>query len=327
MEFHDAANFLFDLRRFRPKPGTESTAELLRYLDNPQEGPRYVQVAGSNGKGSTAKMTESVLRESGLSVGLYTSPHLDDVRERVQVDGRPMTKGALAEFVETIKPRVVDRAAEGEAPTFFEVMTAMALWEFGRREVDVAVLEVGIGGRYDATSVVDPVASAVTSVTLEHTGILGDTIAEIARDKAHVAPAGGPLVTAAEGEALDAVTEQAGEVLTVGPEGEVSTEYGGRTNHVESAITLSGPDWAVETRLPLLGSYQAKNAGIAAALARQVADVSEADVETGLRNAHWPGRFEVMGEGPLVVLDGAHNPGACEALAETLAEFEYDDLH
>ncbi|WP_122090767.1 dihydropteroate synthase [Halalkalicoccus subterraneus] len=326
MEFHDAANFLFDLRRFRPKPGTESTADLLAALDDPHEGPRYVQIAGSNGKGSTAKMTESVLREAGLTVGLYTSPHFDDLRERVQVDGRPMTKGTLAEFVEAIKPHVVERAAEGQAPTFFEVMTGMALREFGRRDVDVAVLEVGIGGRYDATSVIDPVASAVTSVTLEHTEILGDTIGEIARDKAHVAPRNAPLVTAAEGEALSAIEAQAGEVLTVGSDGDVRTEYGGRTNHVESAISLSGPDWTVDARVPLLGSYQARNAGIAAALSRQVGAVSEGDIETGLRNAHWPGRFEVMGEEPLTVLDGAHNPGACEALSETLAEFEYDDL-
>ncbi|MFC6904924.1 dihydropteroate synthase [Halalkalicoccus tibetensis] len=326
MEFHDAANFLFDLRRFRPKPGTESTADLLAALDDPHEGPRYVQVAGSNGKGSTARMTESVLREAGLTVGLYTSPHFDDVRERITVDGRPITKAALTEFVERVKPRIVERAAEGQAPTFFEVMTTMALWEFGRREVDVAILEVGIGGRYDATSVVDPVASAVTSVTLEHTGILGDTIEEIARDKAHVAPREGALVTAAEGEALAAVREQASDVLTVGSEGDVRAEYGGRTNHVESAVSISGPDWGVEARLPLLGEYQARNAGVAAALARQVADVSEAEQATGLRNAHWPGRFEVMDTDPLTVLDGAHNPGACEALAETLAEFEYDDL-
>ncbi len=327
MEFHDAANFLLDLRRFRPKPGTESTADLLRHLDDPQEGVEYVQVAGSNGKGSTARMTESVLREAGLTVGLYTSPHFDDVRERVRVDGRPVTKGAISEFVERVKPRIVERAAEGEAPTFFEVMTAMALWEFGRHDVDVAVLEVGIGGRYDATSVVDPAASAVTSVTLEHTGILGETIAEIARDKAHVAPAEGRLVTAAEGEALAAIERQAGEVLTVGPEGDVRTEYGGRTNHVESAVSLAGPDWAVEARLPLLGEHQARNAGIAAALARGVAAVSERELKRGLRNAHWPGRFEVMGEEPLTVLDGAHNPGACEGLAETLSEFEYDELH
>ncbi len=327
MEFHDAANFLFDLRRFRPKPGTESTADLLGSLNDPHEGPRYVQIAGSNGKGSTARMTESVLRESGLSVGLYTSPHFDDVRERVRVGGRPITKGALSEFVSRIKPRVVERAAEGNAPTFFEVMTAMALWEFGRQAVDVAVLEVGIGGRYDAASVIDPAASAVTSVTLEHTGILGDTIEEIARDKPHVAPASAPLVTAAEGEALAAIREQADEVRTVGTEGDVRVTYEGRTNHVEAGISIAGPDWGVETRIPLLGSYQARNAGIAAALARQIADVSEAELATGLRNAHWPGRFEVMGDAPLTVLGGAHNPGACKALAETLAEFEYDDLY
>jgi dihydropteroate synthase len=327
MEFHDAANFLFDLRRFRPKPGTESTADLLNHLDDPHEGPQYVQIAGSNGKGSTAKMTESVLRESGLSVGLYTSPHFDDIRERVQADGRPMTKAALAEFVSRIKPRVVERAAAGNAPTFFEVMTAMALWEFGRREVDIAVLEVGIGGRYDATSVVDPVASAVTSVTLEHTGILGDSIEEIARDKAHVASSTTPLVTATKGEALSAIKGYAGEVLTVGSEGDVRVEYSGPTNHTEAGISLSGPGWNVDTRIPLLGSYQARNAGIAAALSRQVASVSEAEIARGLRNAHWPGRFEVMSEEPLTVLDGAHNPGACEALAETLSEFEYDDLY
>jgi dihydrofolate synthase / dihydropteroate synthase len=329
MEFHDAANLLLDLRRFRPKPGTESTADLLADLDDPHEGVAFVQVAGSNGKGSTARMTESVLREAGLTVGLYTSPHLDDVRERIRVDGRPITERALVEFVERVEPRVVERAADGEAPTFFETMTAMALWEFGRRGVDVAVLEVGIGGRYDATSVVDPVASAVTSVTLEHTGILGDSIEEIARDKAHVAPADAPLVTAATGEALAAVEEQAGQVLVVGEsEGsDVRVRYDGRTDRAEAAISLAGPGWSVETRLALLGEYQARNAGIAAALARQVASVSEVPLARGLRNAHWPGRFEVMDGEPLVVLDGAHNPGACEELATTLSEFEYDDLH
>ncbi|WP_336345535.1 dihydropteroate synthase [Halalkalicoccus ordinarius] len=329
MEFHDAANFLFDLRRFRPKPGTESTADLLADLDDPHEGVDYVQVAGSNGKGSTARMTESVLRRAGLTVGLYTSPHLDDVRERIRVDGRPITEAALVEFVERVRPHVVERAAEGEAPTFFETMTAMALWEFGRRDVDVAVLEVGIGGRYDATSVVDPVASAVTSVTLEHTGILGDSIEEIARDKAHVAPAGAPLVTAATGNALAAVEEQVGDTLVVGEDGEndVQVRYQGRTDGTEAAVSLDGPDWSVETRLALLGEYQARNAGVAAALARQVTSVSEAELARGLRNAHWPGRFEVMGSEPLVVLDGAHNPGACEEVATTLSEFEYDDLH
>ena len=331
MDYHEAANFLFDLRRFRPKPGTESTADLLAHLGDPHEGVEYVQVAGSNGKGSTARMTERVLREAGLDVGLYTSPHFDDVRERVRVGGRKVSKTALVEYVEAVEPYVTDRAADGESPTFFEVMTGLALWYFGREGADVAILEVGIGGKYDATSVVNPVAAAVTSVTLEHTGIIGDTIEEIAHDKAHVAPADAPLVTATRGEAFDAVRMQAGDVQRVGTddEADVQVTYEGRTNHTEAAVSLSGADWSVSTAIPLLGEYQARNAGVAATLARQVADVSETALARGLRKADWPGRFEVMGTDPLVVLDGAHNPGACEALADTLGEFDgdYDDLH
>ncbi len=328
MEYHEAANFLFDLRRFRPKPGTESTAEFLAHLEDPHEGVDYVQVAGSNGKGSTARMLERTLREAGLSVGLYTSPHLADVRERIRVDGRKIPRSAICEFVDTVREYVVDRAADGQSPTFFETMTTLALWHFGREDVDVAVLEVGIGGRYDATSVVDPVASAVTSVSLEHTSVIGETVEEIAHDKAHVAPDDAPLVTGLSGSALEAAREVAGDVVTVGTsEADVRVTYGGRTNHTEAAVSIEGPDWDLETRIPLLGEHQAENAAIAATLARQVADVSRSDVERGLRNAHWPGRFEVMDTEPLVVLDGAHNPGACERLAETLSSFEYDDLH
>ncbi|WP_132057688.1 dihydropteroate synthase [Halorussus amylolyticus] len=331
MNYHEAANFLFDIRRFRPKPGTDSTADLLAHLDDPHEGVDFVQVAGSNGKGSTARMAERVLRDAGLNVGLYTSPHFDDVRERVRVDGRKIPEAAIVEFVESIREYVNDKAADGDAPTFFETMTALGIWYFGREDVDVAILEVGIGGKYDATSVVDPIAAAVTSVTLEHTGIIGETIEEIARDKAHVAPEDAPLVTATADEALAAVREQAGDVVRVGEDdaADVRVSYGGRTNHTEAAISLAGDDWSVETRIPLLGEYQAQNAGVAAALARQVADVSEETLARGLRKADWPGRFEVMGTDPFVVLDGAHNPGACEALARTLAEFDgaYDDFH
>ena len=328
MRYHEGANFLFDLRRFSPRPGTEATRELLAYLDDPQESLTAVQIAGSNGKGSTARMLETVLREAGLDVGIYTSPHLDDVRERVRVNGRKLSKAALVEFVERIEPYVTENAAGGDAPTFFETLTALALWEFGRREVDVAILEVGIGGRHDATSVVDPVASAVTSITLEHTDFLGETIEEIATDKAAVAPAGAPLVTAATGDALAAIRGEAGDILRVGTDDDATVSVGadGRDG-LEGLVTLSGPDWSVEARLPLLGAHQARNAGVAAALSRQVADVSESALASGLRRATWPGRFEVFDREPLIVLDGAHNPGGCEQVTETLSTFEYDDLH
>jgi dihydropteroate synthase len=328
MEYHEAANFLFDLQRYPPRKGTDATRALLGALSDPHDDLTCIQIAGSNGKGSTARMAERVLRETGLDVGLFTSPHLNDVRERVRVNGRKITKGAVSEFIETIREHVIDSASNGDAPTFFEANTVLALWEFARQEVDIAILEVGIGGRYDATSVVDPVASAVTSVTLEHTDMLGDTVEEIARDKAHVVGTH-PLVTAETGDTLDAIREVAGDVVTVGDAGSganIEVQYDGR-NGLAGEITLSGTDWSVEAALPQLGAHQTRNAGVAAALCQQVTDLEERDLVRGLGNAHWPGRFEVMGRDPLIVLDGAHNPGGCAMAAATLDEFAYDDLH
>jgi len=375
MEYYEAANFLFDLRRFQVRPGTESAAALRAELGDPGADIRFVQVAGSNGKGSTAKMVESILRESGLSVGLYSSPHLETLDERIRVDGRPITTSAITDFVEQVKPWLVDRAAAGNPLTFFEVVTLLGIWYFDREEVDVAVLEVGLGGEFDATSVVDPIASCVTTVSLEHTSVLGDTIEEIATTKAKVAPTDGtPLVTGATGAALAAIREVAGDVLRVGADGDtdiaagdaettathgvdtadITVRYEGRITNTESTVTLSSrahdepganaqtpfvDGLSLSARLPLLGEHQALNAAIATTLAGQVvesisaetdAPTAELDAETisrGLRNAHWPGRFEVITSEPLTVLDGAHNPQAIETLSETLSTFEYDDLH
>ncbi len=344
MHYHEAANFLFDLRRFSTKPGTERVAALLDRLGNPEDDVACVQIAGSNGKGSTARLTESVLRESGLSVGLYTSPHLSSLAERVRVDGRPMTEAAIAEFVAEVKPWLVDRAAAGEPLTFFEVVTALAIHDFARREVDVAVLEVGLGGEYDATSAVDPVATAVTNVSLEHTSVLGDSIAEIARTKSRIAEPDAPMVTACTGEALAVVREVAADagapVTTVsGPGSDTAAEaaivatYEGRTSAVDAEVAFDGES-AGEYRIPLVGDHQAANAAVAAALARRTAETvltdatfSDVALGDGLARATWPGRFEVIDAEPLTVLDGAHNPAACETLVGTLAEYDYDALH
>ena len=327
MEYHAAADFLFDLRRYPPAKGIESTQDLLAHLDGPEEGLRVIQVAGSNGKGSTARMVESVLRQAGYDVGLYTSPHLNDVRERVRINGRRVSKRAVSEFVERVESHVNDRATAGDPPTFFETLTALAVWSFARADADVAVLEVGIGGRYDATSALDADAAAVTSVSLEHTEMLGDTVEEIARDLAAVAPAAAPLVTAATGPALSAV-ESVADTYVIGETDDADLRVTNRGREgLEQAVGLASDDWSTRTYLPVLGEYQVRNAGVAAALARQFDGVSPAAVERGLRNAHWPGRFEVMEQDPLVVLDGAHNPGSCEALAGTLSTFEFDSLH
>ncbi|MEF8780352.1 MAG: dihydropteroate synthase [Haloferacaceae archaeon] len=341
MEYHDAANFLFGLRRFAPDPGTDSVAALLSELGNPHESFDSVQVAGTNGKGSTARMVESILRADGKTVGLYTSPHLGDLSEEIRVDGRGMADGAIAEFVADVRPWLVERTPGEDPLTFFEVVTAMALWQFERADVDVAVLEVGMGGEYDATSVVDPVAACVTNVSLEHTSVLGDTVEQIARTKAAVAPTEGPLITAATGRALETIREVADDVVTVGsePGRDVVATPQGRVSSQESAVSIASDGWELDARIPLLGDYQAINAGVAVALADRVVGFDgatepsregtprgESPFIQGLRRATWPGRFEVVSESPLVVLDGAHNPDACGTVAETLSTFEYDDL-
>lgn len=216
MQFPDALSYLLDLRRFGSRPGTAATRAVLEHLDNPQQAFDCVQIAGSNGKGSTARMLAAILQEAGLSVGLYTSPHLQDLRERIQVDGRPVRKRAVVEFVEVASDHINTAASTGTAPTFFETLTALALWEFGRQNVDVAILEVGIGGKHDATSVVDPIASAVTTVTLEHTDILGEAVETIASDMAAVEPADRPLVTGAVGDALETIRDVATDPYLVG---------------------------------------------------------------------------------------------------------------
>ncbi|TKX62915.1 dihydropteroate synthase [Halorubrum sp. ASP1] len=356
MYYHEAAAFLFDLRRFSVKPGTERVEALLAHLGDPHEEVPFVQIAGSNGKGSAARLTESVLREAGLSVGLYTSPHLSALAERVRVDGRRMTESAIADFVAEVRPWLVDRAAAGEPLTFFEVVTAMAVREFARREVDVAVLEVGLGGEYDATSAVDPVATAVTNVSLEHTDVLGNTIGEIARTKARIARPDAPFVTACEGEALDVVREVAGEagapVTRVTGDGDaddagsadegdpgdetddspaLAATYEGRVSATDAAVSLAGEREGTY-RIPLVGRHQAANAAVAVALADRTAaalgtDLPDRAVRDGLARATWPGRFEVVDTAPLTVLDGAHNPAAARTLAATLDEYDYDDLH
>jgi len=327
MEYHEAADRLQSLQRHRPKLGVDTTARMLAHLGDPQDSFDAVQIAGSNGKGSTARMLEHVLRAAGLDVGLFTSPGLQGFREQVRVNDRKVPKARVAEFVEAIDPCLDRLAADDDMPTHFEVLTALALSHFGAEDVDVAVLEVGIGGRYDATSAVDPIASAVTSVSLEHTDLLGDTVEEIARDKAQVAPADRPLVTGATGDALAAIREET-DVITVGPaDADVRAVETGVRSAGESEIALTGPDWALETRLPLLGQHQAENAGVAATLARQVADVPPEQVAEGLRETRWPGRFEIVGTEPTVVLDGSHNPGAAATLGRQLDRYDYGDLH
>ena len=319
MHYSEALGYLLDLRRFRSQLGTDSTRRFLEAAGSPHEGPDFVQVAGSNGKGSTARMLSSILRAAGLDVGLYTSPELEEFRERIQVNGRKVPKSAVSEFVSTYRDQIDSGAARAEPLTHFEAVTALAIWYFDQRDVDVAVLEVGIGGRYDATSVVDPVASAVTNVSLEHTDVLGETVEEIAADKVHVAPSEGRLVTAAD-NVFDTLRDHA-PLLTVGEQGtDVEVTQLGREGLDYQEIAVRGEGLDFEAELPHLGAHQARNAGVAVALATQVTDADERTIARGLRTAEWPGRMELVSREPRVLLDGAHNPDAVAQLADLLGD-------
>lgn len=326
MEKHESIDYLTSLQRRRPKLGTETTAKMLSHLGHPEDGIDCVQIGGSNGKGSTARMLESVLRAAGLDVGLFTSPSLNDIHEQIRVNGRMIPKRRINDYVDTIRPCIERLRGEDDMPTHFEVLTALAIHHFSSEDVDVAVLEVGIGGRYDATSAVDPVASAVTSVSLEHTDLLGETIEEIARDTAQVAPSETPLVTGADREAVAAIRRVTDAVTVGSRDTDVVAVETGMHSDTENDVSITGADWTLETHLSLLGQHQATNAGVAATLARQIASVDAPTIATGLRTATWPGRFEIVSTDPLVVLDGAHNPGATAALSDLLGRYDYDSL-
>jgi len=325
MEYFEAIKFLFNFPRSRIGPGTDSTSKLLDYLENPHIGNKYIHVTGSNGKGSTSRMISSILMESNLKVGLYTSPHLSDFRERILVNDQPIPHQSIQDFIDIISPYATLCEPNPPLPTFFEVTTALALWHFNNEDVDVAVIEVGIGGKHDATSVITPVSSAVTNVSLEHTDILGTTVEEIARDKATIASKNSPLVTAATGAALAEIKRGVSNLLLVGESGDFKVKYKGSSSS-ESFIEITAPNWAIKTELGLIGRHQGINAGIAAAICDQSFGTTPQDISTGLKNSYWPGRFEIFSQHPLIILDGAHNPAGCMEISKTLSEFEYQDL-
>lgn len=329
MDYRNAIDRLYDLRRYAFEPGTERTERVLATLDDPHRSFDAVQIAGTNGKGSTASMLASILSEAGFRVGLYTSPHLESFHERIQVDGRPITEDALARFVTEIDDHLDSVTGDSDAPTFFEVTTALAYWYFAEESVDVAVIEIGIGGSKDATSVVDPIGVAITSIALEHTDILGETVTEIVTDKASIVSEGTPVVTGVTGSARSTLLGLLEHAIVVGADDEAAVNVGylGVDEHFEAEVAIAADRWDLVTRSPLIGRAQAVNAGVAATLAREVFDLPVEDIANGIRGVSWPGRVEVLDRHPLVVADGAHNPAACIHLRETLSELDFDELH
>lgn len=300
------------------RPGLGRIETLLEALANPERRYTLVQVGGTNGKGSTAAMIAAVLRAAGRRVGLYTSPHLVSFRERIRVDGEAIAEDDVADGFDAIATLIARLDA-----TMFEAATALALDHFAREAVDVAVLEVGLGGRLDATTVGAPAVSAIARIDLDHQEILGSTLEAIAREKAAIIRSGVAVASAQAPEAAAVLRARATETsIPLLMEGrELSVRVTARDLEGQT-LDLAGPGWRLDgARIPLLGTFQPSNALLAAAAAHAL-EVEPAAIRAGLARARWPGRFEVLRAGDRhIVLDGAHNPAGARALAASLAEW------
>jgi dihydrofolate synthase / folylpolyglutamate synthase len=338
--YAETLSYLFGLQRFGIKLGLANITSLLRHLGDPHVGLPSVHIAGSNGKGSTAAFLTSILRRAGYRVGLYTSPHLVDFSERIQVDGAPIPTGRVVQFTERIREAVEKMTRDGELSlpsspegspagsdpqkatiTFFEFTTAMAFLYFRESKVDVAVLETGMGGRLDATNVIDPILCLITTIAPEHQQYLGRTLIQIAREKAGIIKPERPLLTVARQARVLALFRQ-------------------KCRELRSPFYAWGKDFSAEGRKPqfmhfrgrshqwpelrlgLAGSHQLINASLALAGVEVLMEsgfaLQEEHVRKGLAETRWPGRLELVREHPGILLDGAHNPSATRVLRKAL---------
>lgn len=302
-------------------PGLSRTKELLRLMGDPQKDLKFIHIAGTNGKGSTAAMTANILRKAGFTVGLYTSPYIFKFHERMQVNGESISDQELAEITEFVKPLAESME---DHPTEFELVTCIAFAFFQRRHVDVVSLEVGMGGEMDSTNVIDPpLVSVLTNIGLDHTEILGDTLEKIAETKSKIIKAGSQAVTYREIPSVEAVFEA--RCREVGAQW---TPADFDAIHLRSA-SLEGQvfDWGryEALHLPLLGDHQLKNAAVVLTvvevLRRLGWQISDGAVREGLATVSWPGRFELVAKKPLFIVDGGHNPQCIEALVKNVRDY------
>lgn len=308
------------------KLGLERISTLFDTFDTPQKSCRFVHVAGTNGKGSTCAMIERALRETGCRTGLYTSPHLTEPTERIRINGEPVSAEDFAWAFDQVHQgaeRLLAAGAIDMHPTYFETVTAMALLLFRRHAAEIVVLETGMGGRLDATNVVDPLLSVITPIDFDHEKFLGTTIPQIAFEKAGILKPGRPAVLSRQhAEAMHVLEARAAE--TASP---LSRASDWRVDHLElhaygSRFHAVGPGGAIEIDLPLIGAHQVENALTAiAALHRLGLDAGA--IRRGLAATSWPGRLERIRQNPDVFLDGAHNPAGARALAGYIRHFHH----
>lgn len=346
--YEDAVEFLFDRVNIERSRGRtvdtdvfklERTHAILAALGDPHKSFRSVHVAGSKGKGSVCEMTAASLQACGMTTGLYTSPHLVDIRERIRINQNMIDFGTFVDLVDRIREIVPGvRRAHGE-PTFFELMTALAFLHFAEQAVDIAVVEVGLGGRLDCTNVITPEVSAITAIQLEHTDILGDTLEKIASEKAGIIKPGVPCVTIPQqSEGILRVLREKADaegapLLVLGKDIDFSYRFEAspELGHHTRICVATGATNFEHFPVPLKGEHQALNGGLSLAILAKLRErgfaMKEKDVATGLAQTPTAGRLEVMGNSPKIVLDGAHNPESVHALMRAIgSHVRYDSM-
>ena len=323
MNYAQAVDYLYGLQPFGIKLGLAGITALLERLGRPQDDLRILHVGGTNGKGSVCAFASTVLRHAGFRVGVNTSPHLKSFTERITVDGVPINEDEVVRLVEEIRPHVAHVAeSDGyEHPTYFEVVTAMALKHFAEVRPDFVCLEVGLGGTHDATNVVRSAATVITSISMDHTDHLGPTLESIARNKAGIIKPDGVLVTDRQADAAAEILrrtceERSCRLIELGrdircePDGTGQFHFHGRRTRLR------------DLEIGLAGEHQVTNAALAlGAVEVLLGELPEAAARSGLKAARWPARLEKVRDTPAVVLDCAHNEGAARALARELPRF------
>ena len=325
ISYRESLQYLYGLQKYGIKFGLSKTSNLLKIFGNPHKNQNYIHIAGSNGKGSVAAMLESMLIKSGLKVGFYSSPHLVRFTERFRINGQEIAQERVAsitgQLMEVINPE--------NPPTFFEVTTAMALIHFAMEKTDISIMEVGMGGRLDATNVIIPLVSVITNICLEHRFFLGSHLIDIAGEKAGIIKTGVDLVTAATQPAVLKLfraicEEKKAPFWRVGKDIRYRSN-GPKLNYYGIKRRLIGIGLGLE------GRFQNRNATLALAiiemLERKGFRISSNDLTEGLKDAAWPGRMHIVSREPLIILDGAHNPTAIRKLADSIRHgFRYRRL-
>lgn len=336
MNYREALEYIHGTKKFGSKLGLHNISELLELLGNPQNDLKFIHVAGTNGKGSTSSFIANILIEGGYKVGLFTSPYLEVFNERMRINNQDISDDSLAKITLAVKEKVDEMLNKGMAhPTEFEIVTAIAMQYYKEEKADFVVLEVGLGGRYDSTNVIkNSIASVITTISMDHTDILGDTLGKIAYEKAGIIKDNGfAICYPQDKEAEDVILEVAKEknakltfVPTENLEVIETTEFGSKFNFEYKNTKMS------DLEIGLIGTHQAQNAATALTAVLALRDegylsISDDAIRRGLKQTKWSGRLEVLRRNPTFLIDGAHNIQGIQALKKTVNSiFKYDKL-